>query len=203
MNSWEARYQSGDRRWDKGAPAPGLVEFLRDYPELPRGTVAVPGCGLGHDVRAWATAGFEAHGFDIAPSAVQLAHELNRSQPAHPQNNLFSAETKFGKSSFTLGDFLHDQPPFQFDFVFEHTLFCAINPADRDRYVESLLRWLQPGGSYIAIHYIVCEGEPPYPVSRAELWQRLRPHFHLIDQCIPRSYPNRTGRELMSWWRRK
>ena len=46
---WEARYQSQDMPWEKGAPSPGLVDFLAAHPELPRGTVCVPGCGTGHD----------------------------------------------------------------------------------------------------------------------------------------------------------
>jgi hypothetical protein len=187
-NPWEIRYQSGDTHWNKDAPAPGLVEFLREQPELPRGHVAVPGCGFGHDVRAWAGAGFHAYGFDIAPTAVKLA-------TGNPLNSHLA--------SFALANFLADAPPLEFDYVFEHTLFCAIHPSQRATYVEALQRWLKPGGGYIAVNYIVCEGDPPFPVSRSELWQHFRPGFHLIDQWIPRSYPNRTGRELMSWWRRK
>jgi 2-polyprenyl-3-methyl-5-hydroxy-6-metoxy-1,4-benzoquinol methylase len=187
-NPWEQRYRSGDMHWDKGAPAPGLVEFLGHHRELPRGSVAVPGCGLGHDVRAWAAHGFTAHGFDIAPSAIRMA-------AGHPGNG--------GHADYSLADFLTAAPPHSFDYVFEHTLFCAIQPGQRDAYVESLLRWIKPGGTYLAVHYILCEGAPPFPVSRAELWQRIQPHFHLKDVWIPRSYPNRVGRELMSWWRRK
>jgi methyl halide transferase len=207
MNPWEDRYQSGDRHWDKGAPAPGLVEFLQEHPELPRGMVAVPGCGLGHDVRAWAEFGFAARGFDIAPSAIQLAAKHTAGLEKTQVQPFVAYATKGcmpgTAPSFTLGDFLSDQPPFLFDYVFEHTLFCAIQPAERDAYVAAVLRWLKPGGTYLAVNYIVCDGDPPFPVSREELWRRFRPQFHLIDQWIPRSYPNRTGRELMSWWRRK
>jgi hypothetical protein len=109
---WENRYQTSDMPWEKGAASPGLVDFLRDHPELERGTVCVPGCGSGHDVRSWAAAGFQAFGYDIAPSAVRLAAE--RTQAA-------------GLSAgFDQLDFLRDAPPVQFDWIFEHTLFCAI-----------------------------------------------------------------------------
>src|SRR5438874_2735037 len=64
---WEARYVTNDMPWEKGEASPGLVDFLKGHPELPRGTVAVPGCGTGHDVRAWAGAGFTASGFDGTP----------------------------------------------------------------------------------------------------------------------------------------
>ena len=53
---WEDRYQSKDMPWEKGEASPGLIDFLDAHPELERGTVCVPGCGTGHDVRAWATA---------------------------------------------------------------------------------------------------------------------------------------------------
>src|SRR6267143_1113789 len=72
---WETRYQTQDMPWEKGEPSPGLVDFLAAHPELPREMVCVPGCGTGHDVRAWASAGFSAFGYDLAPSAIRLAAE--------------------------------------------------------------------------------------------------------------------------------
>src|SRR5260221_11046517 len=75
MSEWETRYRTGDMPWEKGEPSPGLVDFLERHPSLRRGTVCVPGCGTGHDVRAWAKAGFEAHGFDLARSAIRLSQQ--------------------------------------------------------------------------------------------------------------------------------
>jgi methyl halide transferase len=188
---WESRYQSGDMRWEKGAPSPGLVDFLAAHPELPRGgTVCVPGCGTGHDVRVWAQAGFDAFGFDIAPGAVQLATEKSKASGLTPK--------------FQLADFLRDEPPFRFDWLFEHTLFCAIQPGERDDYVRAVLRWLKPGGQYLAVNYLVADREgPPFTTTRDEQWRRFSPHFDLLREWVPRSYPNRTGLELMLWWRRK
>src|SRR3954452_24256636 len=118
---WQARYETNDMPWEKGAPSPGLVDFLASHPGLGHGTVCVPGCGTGHDVRAWAAAGFDAYGYDIAPSAIRLGKEKTQSAGL--------------KAAFAPGDFLHDAPPKQFDWVFEHTLFCAIQPNDRAEYV--------------------------------------------------------------------
>ena len=75
---WENRYQTKDMPWEKGEPSPGLVDFLTAHPKLPRGTVCVPGCGTGHDAREWAKAGFDTFGFDIAPSAIELAKEKTK-----------------------------------------------------------------------------------------------------------------------------
>jgi len=186
---------------------------------LPRGTVCVPGCGTGHDVRALAQAGFDAFGFDIAPTAIRLAEEktqaaaLGLGTPAshrrasHPQQ--LAGETPAlpgrGNATFQLADFLRDEPPFRFDWLFEHTLFCAIQPAERDDYVRAVRRWLKPGGQYLAVNYMVVEDTagPPFPTTRNELERRFRPQSELIADWIPRSYPNRTGRERMFWWRRR
>lgn len=187
-NDWEQRYQTKDMSWEKGAPSPGLVDFLAAHPDLKRGTVGVPGCGTGHDVRAFAAAGFEAFGFDLAPSAIRLAEEKTK--------------TAGLTAKFQLADFLRDAPPQKFDWLFEHTLFCAIQPNERDDYVRAVLRWLKPGGNYLAVNYFIIEGNdgPPWPTTRAEQLARFLPHFDLLADWTPRSYPNRAGRERMFWW---
>lgn len=191
MNRWEELYLAGDMRWEKGAPSPGLVDFLAAHPDLDRGaTVCVPGCGTGNDVRAWERAGFNAFGFDMAPTGIQMARK--------------KTEAAGLKSRFEVADFLKDDPPMQFDWLFEHTLFCAIDPADRDRYVAAVLRWLKPGGLYLAVNYFIpIESEPPFGTTREEQLQRFSKDFQLIEDWVPRSYPNRVGLERMFWWRMK
>src|ERR1051325_8538370 len=189
-SDWENRSQTNDMPWEKGEASPGLVDFLAAHPDLKRGTVCVPGCGIGHDVRAWAAAGFEAVGYDIAPSAVQLGRERTSAAGL--------------SARFATGDFLKDAPPFLFDWVFEHTLFCAIDPGDRDDYVRAVSRWLKPGGNYLAVNYLIPDTDgPPFGTTREELIKRFSPTFELLAEHVPRSYPNRTGLELMLWWRRK
>ena len=187
---WENRYQSKDMPWEKGEASPGLVDFLAANPKLHRGKVCVPGCGTGHDVREWARAGFDVFGFDIAPSAIQLANERTKAAGL--------------SATFQLANFLHDEPPFQFDWLFEHTLFCAIVPSERDDYDRAVLRWLKPRGEFLAVNYLIPDKEgPPFGTTRDELWRRYSPHFELLKEWVPRSYPNRTGLELMLWWRRR
>ena len=215
---WESRYQSSDMPWEKGAPSPGLVDFLAAHPNLrggdalvaaattpnpagnmetsatkaatPPPTVCVPGCGTGHDVREFAKAGFDVFGFDIAPSAVQIAAERTIAAGL--------------RAKFQLADFLRDKPPRKFDWLFEHTLFCAIQPQARDDYVRAALRWLKPDGQYLAVNYLIPDTDgPPFGTTREELLRRFSPHFELIEELVPRSYPNRTGLELLLWWRRK
>ena len=215
---WEQRYQASDIPWENGAPAPGLVDFLAAHPALPRGTVCVPGCGTGHDAREFAKAGFAAFGFDISPSAIQLATKKTKNAAQNlgalaSRRHVSKTQRLAGgtpalpgglNASFQLADFLHDNPPQKFDWLFEHTLFCAIQPQERDDYVRAALRWLKPEGQYLAVNYLIPDKDgPPFGTTREELLRRFSPHFELVEELVPRSYPNRTGLELLLWWRRK
>ena len=186
---WEAKYRASDTPWEKGEASPGLVDFLAAHPQLPRGTVLVPGCGTGHDVRVFAKFGFQAVGLDIAPSAVVSAKEKTAAALA---------------ADFRPGDFLVDKPFQRFDWIFEHTCFCAIDPSQRDDYVRATRRWLKPGGQYLAVNYLIPDTDgPPFGTTREEIVERFSPHFELVRDWVPRSYPNRTGLERMFWWRRR
>jgi len=190
LDYWEQRYQTKDMPWEKGEPSPGLVDFLATQRELPGETVCVPGGGTGHDACAWARAGFRVYGYDLAPSAVRLS-------AARAQAGNLRAE-------FRRADFLRDDPPFAFDWIFEHTLFCAIQPDERDLYRRAVIRWLKPGGSYLAVNYLIPDKEgPPFGTTRDELIKRFSPYFRLQADWEPRSYPNRAGLERMFWWLRQ
>lgn len=176
--------------WEKGEPSPGLVDFLTTHSDLARGNIAVPGCGTGHDVRAWAKAGFNAFGFDLTKSAVRLANEKTRAMGL--------------SAAFQTANFLKDEPPFLFDWVFEHTLFCAIDPNLRDDYVRAVRKWLKPDGQYLAVNYFIPDTDgPPFGTAREEQLRLFSPYFDLVEDWVPRSYPNRTGLERMFWWRKK
>lgn len=142
---------------------------------------------MGHDVRAWAAKGLEAVGIDIAPSAVARAQDR--------------ADADGAKAQFLHLDFLRAEPPRRFDWVFEHTCFCAIQPDERALYIEAVRRWLKPGGHYLAVNYTHYDlGGPPFKTDRLELEQLFAPHFRLREEWTPRSYPNREGLELMLLW---
>lgn len=190
---WDERYALGETDWDKGAPSPGLVDFLRTDPHVP-GRVLVPGCGRGHDARVLAQAGFEVTGLDVAGVPVRDATEMaNRGG--------------LSNATFVRGDFFEVDPAWhgRFDWVFEHTFFCAINPSLRDRYVEQTHNLLRRDGHLLAVFYNIQPEEdgPPFGTTRGELVDRFSRRFDLVMERVPRSYPNRTGKELLMLWRKR
>lgn len=184
---WEQHYLEGDMPWEKGAPCPALVDFLKLAPV--HGRVLVPGCGAGHDVRALAATADEVLGVDIAPSAIRLA----RSHPV------------VGGERYERAD-LFDLPATlrgRFDWVWEHTCFCAIDRAMRPAYVEAVSGALAPGGRLLAIFYLNPDQDhpddgPPFGVAIEELDRLFLPRFELVREWLPEhAYPGREGREWM------
>lgn len=192
MTDWEQHYVEDFTPWDKGAPAPGLVDFLSQ--QLLDGRILVPGCGLGHDVRAIAAANPKAEviGLDIAPSAVARA----------------VAQPKAGAERYLTGDWfnLPEELAGSCDWIWEHTCFCAIDPGLRDSYVKAAHGALKPDGKLLAVFYLdpyddehpEGGGEPPFGASVEELERRFSPFFRILRSWTPdQAYPGREGRERM------
>lgn len=191
--NWDQQYQIKETPWDKGTPAPPLLEWLASHPGEMRGRIFVPGCGLGHDVRTIATCpGVESViGFDISPKAVELA----RSYPVA------------GVEIYEGGDLFALTAPHlaAYDWIWEHTCFCAIDPALRDAYVEAVHAALVPGGSLLGVFYMNPYdddhrpgGGPPHGSTRDELLERFTASgkFRLIEDYVPsHSYSGREGLE--------
>ncbi|MGA0846776.1 MAG: methyltransferase domain-containing protein [Luteolibacter sp.] len=197
MRDWDACYRNQDTPWDRGGPAPPLLELLENSRKthFAEGPVLVPGCGSGHDVRALADARIQAHGLDISPCAVEIATSL----------------TKHPLASFSSGDFLDPawQSTRQFQAMWEHTCFCAIHPSQRNQYAAAAASILPKDTHLCGVFYIEPwepgkeEGRPPYKTSVEEVILTLAPYFELLDGWVPqRSYPGRENREWLAIFRR-
>ena len=191
QTDWEEAYQRRETPWEKGQPHPGLVDYLARHGP-PKGEIFVPGCGSGHDVRALSALDNHVLGVDLAPFAIKKA----KARPA------------IAKEEYLLADLLDLPAKFdrQFDWVFEHTCFCAIDPSQRNEYVKTIVRLLKPGGRLLAIFFInpdYDEDGPPYRVSTAELEEFFGRCFALEREWVPkRTHPGREERELMRVLRR-
>ncbi len=192
---WEAQYRAGDTPWDKGAPAPPLLEWLENPAHRFDGRVLVPGCGLGHDVRALAATGQaeEVCGLDVSPAALAAARRVPSAR-----NETYVEADLFNLPAACRG---------HFDWVFEHTCFCAIDPGRRADYVRAVMEALRPGGRLFAIFYLQPwangearppSGGPPFGVEVRELDALFAGAFERVEEWTPaRAYAGREGRELV------
>ena len=192
---WEGQYRAGDTPWDKGAPAPPLLEWLENPAHRFNGRVLVPGCGLGHDVRALAATGQaeEVCGLDVSPAALAAARRVSAAgNETYVEADLFNLPVAFRGC---------------YDWVFEHTCFCAIDPGRRADYVRAVTEALRPGGRLFAIFYLQPwaggeprppGGGPPFGVEVRELDVLFAGAFERVGEWVPtRSYPGREGKELV------
>ena len=185
-NDWEARYRAGDTPWDEGYASPALTEFLSRHPI--RGEVLVPGSGPGHDVRALAAqsaGGASVTGLDLSPTAITLARSFPPAgNERHEQGDLFRLPPSWHH---------------RFDWVVEHTCFCAIPPALRAEYVRAIERLLKPGGHHLGIFYMnpAAPQGPPHGTTKEEISSLFDPCFTLIEEWMPQgNFEGREGREL-------
>ncbi len=195
---WDQRWRQDDTPWDKGYAAPPLSEYLEDEECKLRHSrrVLVPGCGSGHDVRELARHGIPATGLDISPKAIETALAcLPAGGEDYVCGDLFAPDWRVGR---------------EFDAVWEHTCFCALDPALRPAYARAMAEILPPGAWLAGVFYLTPwdPGEtpesPPFEASREEIRTLLDPWFELRKERVPgRAYPGREGREWLAVFRRR
>jgi SAM-dependent methyltransferase len=184
---WETRYQEDTARWDIGQPALAFVDWVTEQQPTP-GRMIVLGAGRGHDALWFAAHGFEVVGVDFAPSAVEQARALAQDRQLtaqFEQHNIFELPSHWQHS---------------FDYVLEHTCFCAIAPDQRPAYVQVVQQLLNPTGQFIGLFWAHDRpGGPPFGSRVAEIQSLFSPYFNTSNlQPVPRSVPQRQGEEYLA-----
>lgn len=202
---WVHAYTAGRTPWDLAMVSPPLRTLLREnrprswgVPE--NGRVAVPGCGRGHDLRAWAAAGYDVTGFDLVPAVVREARmllRLNRAAGEVHVRDVLGLAQEFGAS---------------FDLVYDYACFCALPRYLRESYLDEVAAILAPGGVYLLLAFPwigdgpnawQADGRVPHPVSEADLAAVVEGRFECIEDFDAQpSVPDRAELERWFAWRR-
>lgn len=188
---WETRYLEENTPWDLGQAAPPFVSMLISKEAPIPGRAAVLGCGRGYDALIFAAHGFETIGFDFSASAIEDAQLL--------------ADTVGSTAKFMQRDIFELPGEFEnyFDYVIEHTCFCAINPQKRFDYVDVVNSILKPGGETIAVFFTHNRpGGTPYGLDPTEIKQYMHRGFETISLYpVINSVPNRIDQEYIGRFR--
>lgn len=184
---WDIRYRQGRTPWDLGGIPACLRTFLDTVPAA--GTVLIPGCGSGYEVRAFAGRGWQVTALDISKGAVERASQVLGSLA----------------SSVVLGDFFqHDFGNTCFDAIYERTFLCALPPACWQDYANRMAELLVPGGWLVGVFFCGVEPEPPpYPLTDAEAHSLFGGNFKLIcNEPVKDSLPVFAGGERWQVWQK-
>lgn len=160
----EARGDRARVRWADGIPSPALVAWLNAVaPSLVRcgARVAVVGCGLGEDARALMHRGYEVTAFDISPTAIDWARNLDRENgPSYHVADLFAPPARWRH---------------RFELVVEINTLQSLTPDLREGAMASLRELLAPHGRLLVIcrgreaHARIDDQGPPWPFTQDEL----------------------------------
>ncbi|KST66772.1 methyltransferase domain-containing protein [Mastigocoleus testarum] len=188
---WENRYQENNTPWDLGQAAPAFISLLHSENPPEPGRAAVLGCGRGYDVLIFAERGFDVIGFDFSASAIEDAQII--------------ADTAGTSARFMQRDIFDLSAEFEnyFDYVIEHTCFCAINPQKRFDYVNVVNSILKPEGEMIAVFFTHNRpGGPPYGIAPAQIKQYMHRSFETISlRPVINSVPKRIDEEYLGRFR--
>lgn len=182
---WQVRYQTGETPWDMGQVAPPFVTLLETHKnQLKPGRMAVLGSGPGHDAAYFGQQGFEVLGFDYVAEAVTASTAQYGQWAKFLQADIFELpKTESGR----------------FDYVLEHTCFCAISPSRRAEYVSVVSQLLKPGGYFLGLILAdISPPGPPFPSTTEEILSLFQPFFECHELTIPEnSLPRRAHQERL------
>lgn len=171
-------------RWNLGEAAPALKDMLPRL-KIPKSRILVLGCGEGHDAAFFAKDGHIVTAVDFSEEAISRAKKNYSQFPnlTFVQHDIFNLPESYNKS---------------FDYLFEHTCFCSIDPLKRNELIKIWKKVLAENGHLIGVFFTMEKRKgPPYGGSEWELRERLKKHFQFIFWGRWRqSTPSRQGKEL-------
>lgn len=180
---WSQIYLTETPRWELNQPAPALLEMLPKL-RLPKSRIAVLGCGSGNDAALFAQQGHKVTAIDFTEEALKQA----KAKYPNLDINWVQADV------FKLGEeYTH-----QFDIVFEHTCYCAVDPFRRNELVKVWHRLLTEQGFLLAVLFTMeRKSAAPFGGSEWEIRERLKKNFRFLFWGRWRgSIERRQGKEL-------
>jgi len=180
-NYWEERYQKGQTGWDIGEASRPIIEYMSQVINKDL-RILIPGCGNAYEAEYLFNTGFKnVYLIDLAESPLQnFKHRV----PAFPENQLI------------LGDIFELNETF--DLILEQTLFCAIDPSFRKKYVDKISSLLTKNGKFVGLLFNrTFEGGPPFGGNKQEYLEYFKPKFAEIHmELCHNSIKARTNTEL-------
>lgn len=177
-------------KWHHNEPTPTLISAIAQI-KMPKARICVLGSGTGEDAAYLASLGHLVTAVDISPEAVDKA----RAKHGESSHLKFVCSDVFEWAKSNVD---------QFDLVYEHTFFCAIDPDRRAELVQHWRRLLVENGHLLGIFFAFEKlGGPPFSATEWEIRQRLKKSFQSLYWTRWRKTPNHhLGIELVVYARK-
>ena len=191
---WRQAWKTGVTPWDAGASPPALRSLL-DRDAVPGGRILVPGCGTGYDLASLARDDREVVGIDLSEDARTAF--LSR----HPDLP--------GSVAYEVADFFSYAPVEGFDFVWDYTFFCALDPDQRSSWSQTMGRLVKPSGVLATLLFpfedpVSDRQGPPWPINTGMVRGYIEDVFEELDTAeVELTHPGREGKERLALWRRR
>jgi len=169
---WNNKYINKEFTWDTGSCTPIFRNWSDSITNKKNIKICIPGCGRGHDVIYLSKQGLDVYAFDFSIEAISYLKSQNN------QNNL--------NANIFCMDFFDLSKKYNvfFDYILEYTFYCAINPKDREKYINKCHDILNDKGKLIAIMLPLAESTenngPPFYVSKEELINKFDDKFSIL-----------------------
>ena len=173
---WRQAWKTGVTPWDAGASPPALRGLL-DRGAVPGGRVLVPGCGTGYDLATLAREDREVVGIDLSDDARTAFLAEHPSLP--------------GSVVYEVTDFFSYAPARGFDFVWDYTFFCALDPDQRSAWSQTMKRLVEPAGVLATLLFPF--EDPISDRAGPSVAHQHRDGAHLRRRCIRRARHRRGG----------
>ena len=146
--AWETSYRLGMTPWLRRAANPAFEHWFSNQ-ELRGTNVLIPGCGTSVEPALFASRGAVVTCIDLAPAAIS------------EQQKTFKRLGYTGR--FIVGDLFSWRGAQSFDFAYEQTCLCAIDPAQRLDYEVAIHGALRSEGALYALFMQTARsGGPPF-----------------------------------------
>lgn len=182
---WAERWQTAQTRWDQGKEHPLLPELLslaEIQGRLPKkAAIYSAGCGRAHSEASMAHRGYEVLACDFVLEAVKAAQEKYAGTPhltIEQRDGLVVQPDELGR----------------FNAVFDRAMLCALQPQNRETYINACWQRLKPHGLFMGILFTETTNGPgkgpPFEISIAQLMELFGRTFSLVALESRRSHLN-------------
>lgn len=186
---WRSRYLNKDTGWDAGEVTTPLRVYFDSLTDKNL-RILIPGAGNCYEGEYLARLGFKQITIlDFVPEVLEAIRERMRS---HERLNLVCEDFFAHRGTY--------------DLVIEQTFFCALDPSQRESYVQKMHELIVAGGELMGLLFtsVPHPQGPPFAAPRKTYEKLFSEKFEILKltPCYNSIKP-REGRELFFRLRRK